>query len=120
VITKEEARAYVDGFVIPIPKKNLTAYQKMAAKAGKVWMEHGALMYQECAGDDLAIKGVGSFLKLAQAKRRRDGVVLIHRLQIACSSRPRECESNEGPTDHRHDGPEKHAVRSKTNELRWV
>lgn len=44
---------YVDGFVIPVPKKNAAAYPKMARQAGKVWMEHGALDYRECVGDDV-------------------------------------------------------------------
>jgi uncharacterized protein YbaA (DUF1428 family) len=46
---------YVDGFVIPIPVKNIPAYRRMAQKAGKIWREHGALEYRECAGDDLAV-----------------------------------------------------------------
>ncbi len=44
---------YVDGFVVPVPKKNLAAYRRMAQKAGKVWMEHGALEYVECVADDV-------------------------------------------------------------------
>lgn len=44
---------YVDGYVLPVPKRNLAAYRRMATKAGKVWKEHGALDYKECAGDDL-------------------------------------------------------------------
>ena len=48
---------YVDGFVLPVPKKNLAAYRRLAAQACKVWMEHGALEYRECVGDDLNIKG---------------------------------------------------------------
>ncbi len=44
---------YVDGFVIPVPIKNLAAYRKMSLKAGKIWREHGALEYRECVGDDL-------------------------------------------------------------------
>ncbi len=59
---------YVDGFVIPIPKKNLAAYRKMARAACKIWMEHGALEYHECVGDDLKIPGMTSFLKGAKAK----------------------------------------------------
>jgi uncharacterized protein YbaA (DUF1428 family) len=39
---------YVDGYVLPVPKKNLTAYRRMALKAGKVWREHGALEVREC------------------------------------------------------------------------
>ena len=44
---------YVDGYVLPIPKKSLAAYRRMAQKAGKIWREHGALDYKECVGDDL-------------------------------------------------------------------
>ena len=47
---------YVDGYVLPVPKKNLKAYTRMAQKAGKVWREHGALDYKECAGDDQNVK----------------------------------------------------------------
>ena len=47
---------YVDGFVLPVPKKNLEAYRRMAQKAGKIWREHGALDYKECVGDDLNVK----------------------------------------------------------------
>ena len=44
---------YVDGFILPIPKKNRAAYLKMARTAGKVWREHGALDYKECIADDV-------------------------------------------------------------------
>jgi uncharacterized protein YbaA (DUF1428 family) len=44
---------YVDGFVLPIPKRNMSAYRRMARKAGKVWREHGALDYVECIADDV-------------------------------------------------------------------
>jgi uncharacterized protein YbaA (DUF1428 family) len=59
---------FVDGFVIPIPKKSLKAYREIAAKAGKVWLEYGALDYKECVGADLNIKGMFSFRTLAKAK----------------------------------------------------
>ena len=59
---------YVDGFVIPVPKKNVAAYRRMAAKAGKIWREHGALEYRECVGDDMNIKFGLPFPKLAGAK----------------------------------------------------
>jgi uncharacterized protein YbaA (DUF1428 family) len=45
--------AYVDGFVVPVPKRKLEAYPRMARKAGKVWREHGALRYVECVADDV-------------------------------------------------------------------
>lgn len=60
--------AYVDGFVIPVPKKNLAAYRRMAAKAGKVWRELGAIDYKECVGDDLKCSFGVAFPKLAKAK----------------------------------------------------
>lgn len=60
--------AYVDGFVLAVPKKNLAAYRKLSRAAGKVWREHGALEYRECAGDDLAIKMGLPFPKLAKAR----------------------------------------------------
>jgi len=44
---------YVDGYVLPVPKKNVAAYRRMAQKAGKVWRDHGALEYIECVADDV-------------------------------------------------------------------
>jgi uncharacterized protein YbaA (DUF1428 family) len=44
---------YVDGFVLPIPKKNAAAYRKIARKAAKVWLDHGALEFKECMGEDV-------------------------------------------------------------------
>ena len=51
---------YVDGFVIPVPRKNVAAYKRMATLGRKLWMKHGALQYFECLGEDLqAQKGGG-------------------------------------------------------------
>jgi len=61
--------AYVDGFVIPVPKKNLATYRSIARKAAKVWRDHGALEVLECSGDDLATKFGKSFPKLVKLKR---------------------------------------------------
>ncbi len=60
--------AYVDGFLIPIPKRKVAAYRKIARLAGKVWREHGAVAYCECVGEDLAIPGGTSFPKRVRAK----------------------------------------------------
>jgi len=60
---------YVDGYVLPVPRKNLEAYRRMAAKAGKIWREHGALEYRECAGDDLKVKWGVSFSRRMKLKR---------------------------------------------------
>ncbi len=59
---------YVDGFVLPVPKKNLRTYFQMAKKAGKIWREHGALEYRECAGDDLKVKFGVPFFRSAKTK----------------------------------------------------
>ncbi len=60
--------AYVDGFVVPVPKKNLAAYLRLARKAGRIWLEYGALEYLECVGDDLDVKMGLSFRKQAHLK----------------------------------------------------
>lgn len=59
---------YVDGFVIPIPKKTIPAYRRMAAKACKIWREHGALDYKECVGEDLVTKMAMPFTKGIKSK----------------------------------------------------
>ena len=47
---------YVDGFLLAVPKKKIAAYRSLASKASKIWLEHGALDYRECVGDDLNVK----------------------------------------------------------------
>jgi uncharacterized protein YbaA (DUF1428 family) len=59
---------YVDGFVLPVPKKSLAAYRRMSTQAGKIWREHGALEYREAMGDDLKVKCGLPFLKLVKIK----------------------------------------------------
>ena len=60
--------AYVDGFVLAVPEKNIEAYTKMAKQASKIWKEHGALEYHECVGDDMDVKFGVPFPKVAKAK----------------------------------------------------
>lgn len=48
---------YVDGFVLPVPRKNMARYKRMSRTCGKIWREYGALDYRECAGEDLNVKG---------------------------------------------------------------
>ena len=60
--------SYVDGFVVPVPKKNLKAYQAMSQKAGKVWREHGALDYKECVADDVKVGKLTSFPRSVKLK----------------------------------------------------
>ncbi len=61
--------AYVDGFVVPVPKRQLQAYRRMARLAGKVWMEHGALAYKECMGDDVKPGKLTSFPQSVKLKK---------------------------------------------------
>jgi uncharacterized protein YbaA (DUF1428 family) len=60
---------YVDGFVVPVPTKNLKAYRSMARKAGKVWREHGALEFRECVADDVKVGKWTSFPRSVKLKR---------------------------------------------------
>jgi uncharacterized protein YbaA (DUF1428 family) len=59
---------YVDGFLLPIPRRNIERYKKMARLAAKVWREHGALEYREAVGDDLKVKWGTAFPRVARAK----------------------------------------------------
>lgn len=66
--------SYVDGFVVPVPKKNLAAYKRMARRAGKVWREHGAIAYVECVGDDVPKGKTTSF---PQSVKLKPGEVVV-------------------------------------------
>ena len=59
---------YVDGFVVPVSRHNIDAYRRMAEQAGKVWVEHGALQFWECVGDDVKPGKVTSFPQSVQLK----------------------------------------------------
>lgn len=59
---------YVDGFVIPVPKKKLASYVRMARKARDIWREYGALDYKECSGDDLTVKFGVPFPRMLKLK----------------------------------------------------
>jgi len=61
--------AYVDGFVLPVPKRKLKAYRRMARKAGKVWRDHGALEYTECVADDVKPGKYTSFPQSVKLKK---------------------------------------------------
>jgi uncharacterized protein YbaA (DUF1428 family) len=60
---------YVDGFVLAVPTKKMKAYKALAKKAGKIWMEYGALQYVEATGEDMKVKMGVSFPKLAGSKK---------------------------------------------------
>jgi uncharacterized protein YbaA (DUF1428 family) len=60
---------YVDGFLLAVPKKNVDVYKKLARKAGKVWMEYGALDYKECMADDVKPGKTTSFPQSVKLKK---------------------------------------------------
>ena len=60
--------SYVDGYVLPLPKRSLSGYRRMAEIGRKVWTKHGALDYKECAGDDLVSKWGTSFTRMMKLK----------------------------------------------------
>lgn len=78
--------SYVDGFVVPVPQKNLAAYRRMARRAGTVWREHGALDYIECVADDVQ---PGKRTSFAQAVKLKEGEVVVLSWIIYRSKRDR-------------------------------
>ena len=60
---------YVDGFVAPVPKRNIDAYRRIARRAGKIWREYGALEYRECIADDVEMGKLTSFPRSVKVKR---------------------------------------------------
>ena len=66
--------AYVDGYILPVPKKNIAAYRRMAQAAGKVWREHGALEYVECVADDVK---PGKHTSFPQSVKLKAGETMI-------------------------------------------
>ena len=93
---------YVDGYILPVPKNKLDVYRRIAQKAGRIWREHGALEYRECAGEDLNV-ALGENVSAARERETgRDGV-RVYRLQVPRAPRSREPESDEGSA-HRQDG----------------
>jgi uncharacterized protein YbaA (DUF1428 family) len=65
---------YVDGFIVPVPKKKLGAYKKLARLAGKVWREHGALEFRECVADDVK---PGKWTSFPQSVKLKAGETVV-------------------------------------------
>ena len=78
---------YVDGFVLPVPKKNVDAYRKMARKAGRIWREHGALEFRECIADDVKPGKTTSF---PQAVKLKPDEVVFFSWIVYASKRERD------------------------------
>ena len=83
--------AYVDGFVVPVPRNNLDAYKKMSLACGAIWKEHGALEFRECVGDDVK---PGKLTSFPQSVLLEEGEVVIFSW-IIYPSRARRDEVND-------------------------
>lgn len=79
--------SYVDGYVLPVPAANVDAYKKLARKAGKIWMEYGALQYIECVADDVKPGKVTSF---PQAVKLKEGEVVVFSWIVYANRRDRD------------------------------
>jgi uncharacterized protein YbaA (DUF1428 family) len=79
--------AYVDGFVVPVPKRQLAAYRTMARKAGKVWREHGAIDYHECVADDVT---VGKRTSFPRSVKLQPGEVVVFSYIVYKTRRDRD------------------------------
>jgi uncharacterized protein YbaA (DUF1428 family) len=75
---------YVDGYVLAVPRANLETYRRIAETAGKVWMEHGALQFCECVGEDVQPGKLTSFPQAVQLKE--DEVVIFSWIVFASRS----------------------------------
>jgi uncharacterized protein YbaA (DUF1428 family) len=89
---------YVDGFLVPVPRKKLAQYRRISSKAGKIWREHGALEYIECVGDDLNIKGMASFPRRVRLKR---GETVVFSWIVYKSRRHRDAVNKKVMSDKR-------------------
>ena len=71
ILMKRDVTArYVDGFVLAVPKSKINAYLRLARMCSKIWLEHGALEFRECVGDDLKINMGMPFPKMIKTKAR--------------------------------------------------
>ena len=89
---------YVDGFVVPVPKSKVAAYRALARKAGKIWMEHGALEYRECIADDVKPGKVTSF---PQSVKLKDDEVVVFSWIVYQSRKQRDAVNKKVMADPR-------------------
>jgi uncharacterized protein YbaA (DUF1428 family) len=90
--------SYVDGFILPIPKKKLAAYRAMAKLGGKIWKELGALAYVECVADDVSVGKVTSFPRSVKLKK---GEVVVFSWIVYRSRADRDRISKKAMSDPR-------------------
>lgn len=89
---------YIDGFVLPIPRKHLNEYREVAGKVAEIWKEYGALGYFEYVGDDLKLEGTRSFSELVNAN---EDEIVIFGWVVFPSREIRDRANEQVPTDSR-------------------
>ena len=89
---------YIDGFVLPVPRKHLDEYRHAAETIAEIWKEHGALAYHEYVGDDLELQGTRSFTDCANAK---EGEVIVFGWVVFESRETRDRANAQVPADPR-------------------
>ena len=90
--------AYADGFVLPVPKRKLAAYRKIASFAGKLWREHGALDYKECVADDVK---PGKWTSFPQSVKLKSGETVVFAWILYKSRRHRDSVNKKVMSDKR-------------------
>lgn len=90
--------AYVDGFLLAVPKDNLDAYKKLARQAGKIWREHGALAYVECVADDVP---EGKLTSFPRAVKLKEGETVMFSYIVYKSRRDRDAINKKVMADPR-------------------
>lgn len=78
---------YFDGFVVPVPKKKLNDYKKIARLAGKVWKDHGALEYVEAVADDVSR---GKRTSFPRSVKQKPGEVVVFSYIVYKSRKQRD------------------------------
>ncbi|MBM3543324.1 MAG: DUF1428 domain-containing protein [Alphaproteobacteria bacterium] len=78
---------YVDGFIVPVPKKKIPAYRNLARKAGRIWKEYGALEFKECVADDVK---VGKWTSFPRSVKRKPNETVVFSYIVYKSRRDRD------------------------------
>ena len=89
---------YVDGFILPVPKKNVDAYRRMAQKAGKVWKDHGALEYREWIAEDVK---VGKWTSFPRSVKRKPSETVVFSWIVFKSRAHRDAVNKKAMADPR-------------------
>lgn len=107
---------YVDGFVLPVPKKKLAAYRRLARKASKVWLEHGALQYLEAVADDVK---PGKHTSFPQAVKLKPGETVVFAYIVYKSRAHRDRVNAKAMNDKRFENMDPKTVPFDAKRMFW-